>query len=426
MKTFTLFKRDATGKQIPADQLAQHRERPYHFKFEFRGKPYVRCLETTDAAEAQRRARLKFTEITQAVIAGEYERLDATKTRHTVHATLGELLAAYRTSPVKANPTTRESNIRALLNILTQLNGGASVPASREQLLQTPFPKLVNGDTAEAWFKLAGIEPQTANSLWRQAASLCAPRALFTYRKLKMFHPCLEEFASTGTVCQRPVSKTPPRPPSDDIIAATLKAWEQLGNDDAARNLFLAIGHELAFGLRAGEVSQARWNWWTIKYGAPMLCATGQFKHNHEGYFEQPALDPFFSIMRNKAIARGWLLLGRASVPASQDDYIITGSDSYRADGIEREVSAFLRQLGWETTKTNHALRAYAGGQVALKYGIYKAKEFLRHSSVKVTEQHYMYLLKHPLLDTIRDASPVKWATAEPIAPILTIVERTA
>ena len=150
-----------------------------------------------------------------------------------------------------------------------------------------------------------------------------------------------------------------------------------------------------------------------------MLCATGNFKHNHEGYFEQPALDPFYTTMRTKAIARGWLKF-------DVDDFIITGSNTYRDDGIEREVSSFLRTLGWETTKTNHALRAYAGGLVCLKYGIYKAKEFLRHSSVKVTEQHYMYLLKHPLIESIRETCPARWATVETAAPVLSIVEKTA
>jgi hypothetical protein len=37
-----------------------------------------------------------------------------------------------------------------------------------------------------------------------------------------------------------------------------------------------------------------------------------------------------------------------------------------------------------------------------------------------------MYLLKHPLIDSIREACPVRWATTEPAAPILSIVERSA
>jgi len=418
MKQFSLFKRAADGSPIPAAALPAHRERPWHYKFTFRGKSYTRTLETPEATEAQRRARLKYTEITTAVIRGEYERLDATKTRHVQHATLGELLAAYRQSPVKAAPKTREANIRALLNLIRTVQPSTLNPQP-STLEQTPFPKLITGDLAEAWFKREGVEPQTLNSTWRQAASLCAPRALFLYKKLKLYHKCLEEFVSTGAVCLRPASKAPPRPPADEIIAATLRAWEALGQTGGQRNLFLAVGHMLAFGLRVGEVEQARWNWWTVKYGSPMLCASGQFKHNLAGYFELPALDPYYTTLRTAAAQHGWR--PDPSHP-SHAAYIIEGSDSYRTDGLERDVSAWLRAHGWETTKTNHALRAYAGGQVCLKYGIYRAKEFLRHSSVKVTEQHYLYLMQNPLVDTIRDACPVRWATLEPATPKLIVL----
>jgi integrase len=76
-------------------------------------------------------------------------------------------------------------------------------------------------------------------------------------------------------------------------------------------------------------------------------------------------------------------------------------------------VSEFLRKDAhkWETMKTNHALRAYAGSQVAMKYGIYDAQCWLRHSTVKVTEQHYSHFIKRfrPAdLDTI----PARWAQA--------------
>jgi len=417
MKSFTLFKRDANGDFMPAT-AAGYRDRPWHFRFEYRGRTYSRTLETTDATEAQRRARLKWNEIRNAIQTGEFDRLDATKTRHPIHATLAELHAAYRTAPVRATAQTREKNINATLNLLKRVTGQTA-----DQLLHTPFPKLLNGDTAEAWFKLelAGVTPHSMNSLWRQAASVCnTDGATYTYKKQKILHPCLEDFARTGLVCQKHVSRVAARPPSDEIIARTLEAWSALEE----RNLFLAIGHELAFGLRAGEVGQAKVSWWSVKYGTPMLCATGTFKHNPEGYFEQPALDPFYTTLRTKALARGWLRSGDA--PAPSDDYLITGTPTYRADGIEREVSAFLRAQGWETKKTNHALRAYAGSLVCLKYGVYKAKEFLRHSSVKVTEQHYLYLMKHPLVDTIRDACPAQWATVAATAPILTLVERSA
>jgi integrase len=410
MKTYTLYKRGTDGKVLSPDAEG-FRERPWHFNFKFRGERYARCLDTADATEAQKSARKKADAIRAAVISGELDRLDDTKTRHAapvVEPTLGELYAAYDACPATAKTKTRKHNKCAMTNLLARVHA----PKTVEELLQTPFRELVNGETAEAWFKL-DIKPQTANSLWRQAASLCATRARWTYAKLKLDRPCLGDFEKVGRICQKPVSKAPPRPPSDKIIEETLAAWQACED----RNLFLAVGHMLAFGLRIGEVEQLRQNWWTVRYGSPMLCATGEFK-DHGVYFELPALDPWYSIMRTKAYARGWLS------PTPTDDYIISGSMTYRTDGLERDVSAWLRSLGWETTKTSHALRAYAGSQVCLKFGVYEASKFLRHSSVKVTEQHYLYLMKHPLVDSIRESCPVRWATLERPAPVLSIVAR--
>jgi len=68
---------------------------------------------------------------------------------------------------------------------------------------------------------------------------------------------------------------------------------------------------------------------------------------------------------------------------------MIEGSDTYREEDLFRGIGSWLRKLGWETRKTNHALRAYSGSQVAMKYGIYDAQAWLRHSTVKVTEDSY-------------------------------------
>jgi integrase len=84
-------------------------------------------------------------------------------------------------------------------------------------------------------------------------------------------------------------------------------------------------------------------------------------------------------------------------------------------------VSEWLRKLGWKTNKTNHALRAYAGSQIAMKYSIYEASGWLRHSTVKVTENHYTYFIKRfkPAdLNTI----PARWATVEAKAPELFVL----
>ena len=48
-----------------------------------------------------------------------------------------------------------------------------------------------------------------------------------------------------------------------------------------------------------------------------------------------------------------------------------------------------MRAHGWEKRKTNHALRAYAGAEVCLRYGLGEAQLFLTHESITTTEKHY-------------------------------------
>jgi hypothetical protein len=71
--------------------------------------------------------------------------------------------------------------------------------------------------------------------------------------------------------------------------------------------------------------------------------------------------------------------------------------------------------------KTNHALRAYAGSQVAMKYGIYEAQMWLRHSTVKVTEQNYSHFV-NKFKPADLEQLPTRWAviadlTKVPSAP---------
>ena len=175
--------------------------------------------------------------------------------------------------------------------------------------------------------------------------------------------------------------------PPETIIQQTLTDWEALGNGasvPANRDLFLAIGHELAFGLRLAEMSQAKWNWHTERNGYPVLDGRAAVK-NGTGLIQVRALDPFYSTLKRIAVKNGWW--GEA------DTLVIQGTETYRTDELFRAVSAWLRARGWETMKTNHALRAYAGSQVAMRYGIYEAQMFLRHSSVKVTEQNYSHFV---------------------------------
>ena len=60
---------------------------------------------------------------------------------------------------------------------------------------------------------------------------------------------------------------------------------------------------------------------------------------------------------------------------------------------------------------TNQALRAYAGSQVAMRFGIYEAPMWLRHSTMKITERydsHFVSQFKPQELERIA----ARWAIA--------------
>jgi integrase len=198
------------------------------------------------------------------------------------------------------------------------------------------------------------------------------------------------------------VSKVRYNPPADDVIRKTLEEWEKLED----RNMFLAIGYELAYGMRKAEIGQARWNWCVVKEGAPAIDGHCDVKAG-SGHVETKALDPFWKIMQARIAKEGWR--------GEPGDYVLTGHETERTEWAFNRVSAWMKQLGWETQKTNHALRAYAGSQVAMRYGIYSASGFLRHSSIKVTEQAYTHFVQMHKVDK-PELLPAKWAQLVAVA----------
>lgn len=389
MKTtnkFRLFKRDDTGKEMPAT-ASGYKERFYYFRFNHRGKAYPRCLETNDATIAQQRAKAKYAEIVSAVSAGDYKRLDATKLRQDESPALETIFTHYRTAPTEANAKTRELNIHALKQL-----AGSSVTLVRAltpALARAHFEKCTTAILTEPDQQITASKKRSANSRWAQAKSVFTDRCLAHYQDkeilIRKAADDLAAFVRAGDLARfARIPKQNYNPPREEVIQKTLDDWTKIED----RNLFLAIGHELAFGLRIGELAQAKWNWHTTRADYPVLDGRGKVKAG-TGLIQVRALDPWFSLMQTTAIMNHWW-----GQPGEADELIIQGNDTYRTDGLFRAVSDFLRTRGWETMKTNHALRAWAGSQVAMKYGIYEAQMWLRHSTVKVTEQNYSHFVQ--------------------------------
>lgn len=415
-KGFRLFKLDGNSSQL-SPETPGWRELPYSFRFQFRGKSYVRRLETNDAAEAQTRARALAREIKEAVVRGEYDRVSATKLRAPVAATILQICTAYEESPGDASPSTRRQNVNALHQLLRTACSTASI--------DTLSAREINPSLVQKWFRFAMERAEasgdqlaeasikkSANSRFVQASSLFTDRARAFYATRSIDLPAFGEFVRAGHVHRfTRLPKDQFNPPAEAVIKATLDAWQLLED----RNLFLAVGHALSFGLRKGEIAQARWGWWTTRGGYPVLDGAAEVK-NGAGLVQVRALDPWFNFMRQRVEAQAWR--------GAAQDFIITGNTTFRSDDIFRAVSEWLTKLGWETMKMTHALRAYAGSQVAMKYGIYEAQCWLRHSTVKVTEQHYTHFVKR-FRPADANALPATWADLQQ-GPALRILEAPA
>jgi integrase len=245
----------------------------------------------------------------------------------------------------------------------------------------------------------------TANSIFNQAKAIFKPKALAGMRRRWVdeqgkaqegLH--LPAFNLTAAWKEEKFDRVKAEftAPTDKVIKTTLEKWLEL-----PRNQFLAVGLELAFGLRAGEIAQATWELFTVVEGAPFLRGNITVK-SKTGWLEVRGLDTFYSTLLARIVAEGWR--------GKSEEFVLQGTMTDRSDAIFRNVSAWMRGLGWKTQKTNHALRAYSGSQVAMRYGIYSASVWLRHSSVKVTEDHYMrYLELHKIGDPTKLTA--KWAS---------------
>ena len=224
-----------------------------------------------------------------ATIRGDGEALADLRMRDPATGTMEAVFASYTSSPVDAGTETRKANVLAAKNLLAACGLSAAANTIRRAD--------VGDTTARSWFtnaKLrANAEPdpekkhtiyRTANSWFNQANSLFCMKALDWYRQEGCYSPSFEAFSKTGRMLRfgaKYAPKSPFDPAPDELLAKTLDAWRNLkdeymsfdfirGQDKRkitvrGRDMFMAIGHELAFGLRRAETAQACWGWWSEK-----------------------------------------------------------------------------------------------------------------------------------------------------------------
>lgn len=388
-RPITITKRLA-GRPIGPDH-PQYADAHWHVRLYQGGKETTRSLQTPNKAEATRRAKA----LRQAVRDQRWSALLQPVTAKS--ATIRQLVEAYRVAPLELQ--SQESNINCFrqLVLAAGLHGDQPTTALGPKLITAYIAKITQ-DTQHLDQTAAARRRRSANSIINQALSLFTPAALAAYQDAGLHIPVdtLSSLRDTYKARRfRKVTKDSYNPPTDTTLSATLDTWRTHPD----RNLYLAVGLMLAFGLRKAEVTAARWDWITLREGVPYLDASTRVKSGTGRLTVRP-IDPHFRDLMTRAHAEGWIQPGET---------ILQGSPTETSEGTFKRISAWLTQCGWETSKKSHALRAYAGSLVAMRWGIYQAQHWLRHASVSVTESHYAHFVK-AFDQGDPETSPTQWA----------------
>ena len=280
----------------------------------------------------------------------------------------------------------------------------------------------------------------TAYSFFGCARALLAPRpleALKTTHGLKF--PDVSDFRNGMALFgqQRPRGEDVELP-SDVIIRSTLREWIRIAqtpgyqmpggdrsktsgtagvdmplatmDENDRRNLFVALGLELSCGLRASEVKRVQRHWVTTEAGLPLLRCSDTTAKNRSGKIEVSPLDPFWRIL--------WFWIRKNNWDVGANDFLLTtgklgnGKESIADRSYYPEIfgGRWLRWLGWQTAKSNHALRDFSASMITMRYGIGEACDWCRHSSIGTTERHYSRFVKLSKRVEAKKLAWLRWA----------------
>lgn len=388
----------------------------YSYKFQHRGVVVRVTTRFTTKAEALRQARADL-KAREADFTAQLEALTKSTTAAGPAVTLGQLADAYLAAPLEVKHRSRMDNLVALRTLIRRATG--TVPSPDRPLFPLPSVSAFYA----SWLPAAGADLPaatlrsskiSANSVARKVRSIFHPRARAHYvaqALLPASCPALDTWLATLDQNKfTRIAKAGLDLPTDATINAVITAWQNLPNTE--RDIFVILGLELAFGLRIGEIAQLTWSAVTTRDGQPFLEAVLDDKKGL-GRISVRAIDPYYTTLIQRITAHGWR--------GAPTDHIIPGTLTYRRDLVFRRVSAWLRSFGWTGHKTNHRLRDWVGSQIAVKYGIFDASVWLRHSSVTVTQGHYTHYVTAAAVSN-KDLIPIRYATATTADPVLTVL----
>jgi hypothetical protein len=346
------------GRQWRIYKRSSATDAPWYIEF-YRDKArFPRSLGTSSKAHAEMEAK-------SYIDAWLQERRDARSglapRQAAKFATVADLAAFLPRLTIKASAKTRADYLANLRRVLVPALG-----IERAAVDDVPLDRLDDRASARffAWVETEATQLPTQSdrmrfrgswlSMYNTACALFSPRAEYQFTKtFGLVFPDLKHWRNGSKIHGPQLPRdTGPAIPEDAIVRRTLREWAKLGNTPGyvcrnrdqrrrapggktdfvagplteldRRNMFLAIGLELACGLRKSEVPRVKWGWLKRFHGVPHLSERDTEVKNATGEVHIVPLDPFWNFMLRVARRNGWdagpdetLLQARAKVVGS-------------------------------------------------------------------------------------------------------------
>ncbi len=349
------------------------RGKVYYFKKRVAGRVVFQSLATGDRALALRKARLLAEDLSK----DRWDRVFELRTRREL-ASIGEVLAVYEPAAARLQVKPRSSYdaARALeLVVRKGLDVKTADAVSTRELTDKLARRFETASVAGAVEQEVERTKRSAASLLRQARSVFCRDALQFYQDAGLTLPDVSGFRTARVLLK--VAKLDYTPPSDPVLAATFAALPALAQGTAReRDMFRAVCLAVGAGLRKSEIMAARWSWFAVRDGRPVVCA--EYVCKNRSAMDVPMLSEWWARLQSARPAE-----------AQEDSQILCTAPA----AVFRAVGKWMGALGWRTQKRIHEFRAYVGSQIAKEHGIVAASLFLRHGDISTTQRFYLRYL---------------------------------
>lgn len=329
---------------------------PWSVRFNVAGRAYQFSCKTTDRTLAVLRGK----EYRAALVAKRYGLADGMKAV-SGGPTFADVFAVYNNLPTPEE-LTRTRNIAAMKAVLAAngMTENDRLDRLSSQLAMT-YQARVKRERPNCNAAIV-----SANSTMRKSRSLFSKGSLLAYKAtMTIPREAVDSYFEVPFLKEaRPLKQMP----SEEAMAKAVEALKD--KPDHYRAYLMAA----VAGCRAGEIVAARRSWLEgniLRIGA----FPDEFK-SKGGAERKVAIPP--------AVA-AFLLSG--------DDMVyLAGSRRHQIVG--RELNHILKtECGFKDPKPIHSLRRWFGSMIYSSQGAAAAKESLGHSSIQVSEAHYLHLM---------------------------------